>query len=137
MKRRSAIIIAVSVAAIAILAAIYAIAADNLNVLWPNGGETLYKGYMYKLRWEDSREDEFKPEYIRISVYDGNTGGPYYFLDPMDTDNDGEYWWQVPAVEEWSNNCYFRVEDTPTYPYAPQEDESDDGFTIRYLGPYP
>lgn len=138
--RRTSIIIAVVLASLIALAAVIAIATGTLSVLSPNGGETLYKGYMYKLQWRDTRTAPDKPETVFLSVYMTNVTPPYYFLENYEVDNDGDpddyYWWTVPCVEPWSELCRFKVADPPAH-MGYQEDISDNPFTIRYLGDDP
>jgi hypothetical protein len=136
--RRASITIAAVLAGLIALAAITAIATGTLSVVWPNGGETLYKGYMYKLQWSDTRTGLEKPETVFLSVYMTNSVPPYYFLEDYEVDNDGTpyYWWTVPCVEPWSELCRFKVADPPDHMFY-QEDISDNPFTIRYLGDDP
>lgn len=133
MRRVSAGIVAVLAAGV-ILAAVSILAQSALTVIYPNGGETLYKWYSYPLRWEDSRTGPQRPETVLLSVYIADAQ-PFYFLEDYETDNDSLHWWTVPAVEEWSENCYFKVAD-PVGPGA-HSDVSDGPFTIRYLGDPP
>ncbi len=65
----------------------------EIDVLTPNGGETLTEGEEYEITWEADPEGEY---YIDLYYLDGED---YVEIATQET-NDGSYTWEVPADVE-------------------------------------
>ncbi len=95
--------------------------ACPINVLTPNGGETLISGSTYLITWAPVIPDI---NHLKLEYSASNGVGIWNVIDPC-TPNDSEYEWTVPEVT--SNQCLIRISDVND---PNVYDTSDDVFTI-------
>ncbi len=88
--------------------------ARSLQVLDPNGGETIVAGSTYTITWASN--GPVREVLIKFSVTP---------VEPANVGNTGSYHWQVPIVN--SDQCQIRISDTT---FTNIYDTSDSPFTI-------
>ncbi|MBN2416618.1 hypothetical protein JXO52_12300 [bacterium] len=94
------------------------LAVDELNIVSPNGGETLEVGTSYEIAWNSSgTSGDVKIEY---SIDNGIT----WTEEAASTPDDGTYTWTVPGTP--STECLVKVSDLDGTPV----DQSDSVFFI-------
>ncbi len=97
--------------------------AGSLNLVWPNGGETLVTGETPTIRWDTvAGVDEV------IIEYSPDNGSIWETVDPPNTGNTGTYDWHVVLAQ--SDECLVRVSNAD---YPSVFDTSDDVFQITAL----
>ncbi len=100
----------------------------DVQVIYPDGGETLYVGTIENIRWNAT--DNYGVQ--SINIYYSTNGGAAYSPLVIGTENDGIYEWLVPDTP--STNCKIKV---VAYDYASNMDydESNSTFIIIRITP--
>jgi hypothetical protein len=93
---------------------------SDFAILEPNGGEFLFGGTEYTIRWQGGGDIE----QIRIE-YCTDNGSAWRAVEPPNAGNAGSYDWPVPPVD--SNQCLVRISDAD---HPTMSDTSDEPFTI-------
>jgi len=76
-------------------------AFDDNSVIFPDGGEILFIGNGYNIRWN------FDNSIQSVSVYFSTDSGLTWEIIVEDTTNDGAFWWIVPPIP--SGDCLVKV----------------------------
>jgi len=97
---------------------------DTLTVTAPNGGEDLYSGTIYAIRWTST----LSGGNVRIEY--STNGGSTFTTIIASTPNSGTYNWSVPAVN--SATCRVRISEVTT---GVPTDMSNANFTLHITPP--
>ena len=107
--------------------------AAGLELTFPNGGETLYKGQTYNITWEGYPDKVFT---VYLSTDSGAT------FEEIGLGSDGSFAWQVPSDIPATNQARIKIHGIVDYirigfgvPLQPiyAEDVSDEDFNITYF----
>jgi len=66
-----------------------------VQVLYPNGGNVLYVGQTYNLKWKATNPNGDNAD-LSIDIYYSGDSGSTWGLIVKDTENDGKYTWRLP-----------------------------------------
>jgi len=97
----------------------FAIKKPIIQIVKPNGGERIVKGYPYKV---DFLSEDVT--YIKVQLQT-QEGGPWFTLSSSSSASEGYYIWPNPSIV--SSSCKLKISDA-NYPEA--YDESDEVFTV-------
>jgi len=93
-----------------------------IQVISPNGGETLIADTHYEITWTSSGIQNIKLE------FSSDNGSTWEMIEEDISAVPGAYNWYVPDIE--SSECLIRISD---YENDSINDRSDDGFNIHYV----
>jgi hypothetical protein len=104
----------------------YTFAPPPLTVLFPNGGETLYRGSTYAITWHTGQT----ANWIEIELWRGSY--PYYHPTIATfIQNTGSFQWTIPSTTEIGDNYRVRIRNHYIGSYPGDEDYSDSYFVIQ------
>ena len=104
------------------------LAAPNVHIFAPNGGESISGGSSYNITWTATPGATLKPNPITIS-FSSDEGATWQLLASNEA-NDGSYNWSVPTVYFDVTTCRIKVE-AENLLGGIGSDISDSDFTIQ------